>query len=286
MRYTTQCVVNSKQDMCIKGAVHTYNYIEDYLDDIRSKGRFAFTLEELKERFNNSSDKAILQSLYRLKSKKKIVQIRKEFYTILPPEYTRQGVVPTNLFIDDLMVSLEKDYYIGVISAAALYGASHQQSMETFVITQKPALRNIKNKKLKVNFLVKNEWNDEDINKIKTDAGYIRVSSPELTALDLLYYVDKIGINRVFTIIEELSEVLKPSKLYKTAKKYNQLAAIQRLGFLLENELGNEDLAQAIYPLIKNKKGANIPLVPGKNKEGEANLKWRIISNVNIESDL
>lgn len=272
--------------MSIKGAAHTYNYIEDYLDDIRSKGRFAFTLEELKERFDNSSDKAILQSLYRLKSKKKIVQVRKEFYTLLPPEYIHQGVLPTNLFIDDMMVSLEKDYYIGVISAAALYGASHQQSMETFVITQKPALRNVKNKKLKINFLVKNEWSNEDINKIKTDAGYIRVSSPELTALDLLYYIDKIGINRVFTIIEELSEVLKPSKLYKTAKKYNQLAAIQRLGFLLENELGNEGLAKAIYPLIENKKGGNIPLIPGKNKEGEVNNKWRIIKNITIESDL
>jgi predicted transcriptional regulator of viral defense system len=272
--------------MSRKETNHTYNYIEDYLDDIRSKGRYAFTLEELKERFNNNSDKALLQSLYRLKSKKKIVQVRKEFYTLLPPEYIHQGVIPTNFFIDDMMMSLEKDYYIGIISAAALYGASHQQSMETFIITKKPALRNIKNKKLKINFLVKNDWDEEDINKIKTDAGYIKVSSPELTALDLLYYIDKLGINRVYTILEELTEELKPSKLYKTAKKYNQLAAIQRLGFLLEKKLNCVNLAQSIYSLIENKKGTNIPLVPGKYKEGEVNAKWRIIDNVNIESDL
>jgi phosphatidylserine decarboxylase len=40
-----------------------------------------------------------------------------------------------------------------------------------------------------------------------TDAGFINVSSPELTALDLLSYVDKIGMNRVITILSELVEV-------------------------------------------------------------------------------
>lgn len=53
------------------------------------------------------------------------------------------------------MNSLNKKYYVGMLSAAALYGAAHQQPMEFFVITKKPALRNIKNKKLKINFYVK-----------------------------------------------------------------------------------------------------------------------------------
>lgn len=281
----THCVVNSEQSM-IKEIANTYNYIDAYLDDVRSKGRFAFTLDELKDSFANNSDKAILQSLHRLKSKNKIVQVRKGFYTLLPPEYSYQGIIPTNLFIDDMMKAAEKDYYIGVTSAAAIYGASHQQTMETFVITKKPALRNIKNNKVKINFWVKNEWIEEDINLIKTDAGYIKVSSPELTALDLLYYVDKVGVDRVVTILEELCEMIKPSKLFKTAKRLNQFAAIQRLGFLLESELYKEDLAQAIYPLIENKKGANIPLLPGIDKEGDVNTKWRIIKNVIIESDL
>ncbi|NRS93953.1 hypothetical protein [Frigoriflavimonas asaccharolytica] len=42
------------------------------------KGRYSFTLEELKDAFD-ATDKAILQNLYRLKTKKKIVQIRKGF---------------------------------------------------------------------------------------------------------------------------------------------------------------------------------------------------------------
>jgi predicted transcriptional regulator of viral defense system len=285
LRNTTHCVVDSKQNKLVKTGIQSYNYLEEYIDDVRAKGRYAFTLEELKDKFD-ISDKAILQNLYRLKSKKKIVQIRKGFYTILPAEYSKYGVIPSSMYMDDMMISLNKKYYLGVISAGAIYGASHQQSMETFVITEKPALRDIKNKKLKINFLVKNEWNKEDVKQVKTDAGYINVSSPELTALDLLYYVDKIGMNRVITILKELIEVIKPSILAKTAKNYSQAATVQRLGYLLEYELGNEKLSQAIYQIIADKKGKNVPLMPGKNKRGKTNTKWRIINNSNIESDL
>lgn len=265
--------------------VQTYNYLEEYIDSVRSKGRYAFTLEELKGEFD-VTDKAILQSLYRLKSKKKIVQIRKGFYTILPAEYSNYGVIPAMMYLDDMMLSLNKKYYLGLISAAAIHGASHQQSMETFVITEKPALRDIKNQKLKINFFVKNEWNKEDIIQVKTDAGYVNVSSPELTALDLLYYVEKLGMNRVVTILKELVEVIKPSQLAKIAKNYSQIATVQRLGYLLEVEFGNEKLSQVIYTTIADKKGTNIPLMPGKNKEGTINTKWRIINNINIQNDL
>lgn len=285
MRNTTHCVVDSKQNNRVKKGVQTYNYLEEYIDSVRAKGRYAFTLEELKDKLE-VTDKAILQNLYRLKVKNKIVQIRKGFYTILPAEYARYGVIPSNMYLDDMMLSLNKNYYLGLISAAAIHGASHQQSMETFVITEKPALRDIKNKKLKINFLVKNEWNKEDIQKIKTEAGYVNVSSPELTALDLLYYVDKVGMNRVITILKELVEIIKPHVLTKTARNYSQIAAVQRLGYLLEYELENDKLSQAVYITLAGKKGTNIPLMPGKNKKGNINSKWRIINNIKIESDL
>lgn len=269
----------------MREGIHSYNYLTDYLDTVRAKGRYAFTVEELKEQFD-ISDKALHQNLFRLITKKKIVQIRKGFYTILPAEYARQGVIPAILFIDDMMRSLGKRYYIGLISAAAMHGAAHQQTMETFIITEKPALRNINNKKIKIKFFVKGDWNSNDIEQIKTDAGYVQVSSPELTALDLLNYVNNLGMNRVMTILRELIEVIKPANLNKIAKKYKQMATIQRLGYLLENELGNEKLSQVLYKLVADKNGVNIPLMPGKDKTGVIDTKWRIIHNVKIESDL
>lgn len=265
----------------------SYNYLEDYLDQVRSQGRYAFTWDEVKEQFPTLSDKALNQNLYRLKSKGKIAQIRKGFYAIITPEYSNQGMLPMYLFIDDLMKSLKRRYYVGLISAAALHGAAHQQPMESFIITEKPALRNIKNKKIKINFYVKKDWSDADIIQKKTDAGYINVSSPELTALDLFYYIDSIGINRTATILQELVTEIKPDNLMRVAKSYSQTAAIQRLGYLLDKELHNEELAKSLEESLKERRLFPILLLPNsKNTDGDTDANWKIIQNVKIESDL
>jgi len=85
-----------------------------------------------------------------ISEKDEIAQIRQGFYVIIPPEYSKQGIIPPYLYIDDLMKSLDKPYYVGLLSAAALYGAAHQQPTGYTVITQSPAPRSID--KLKILF--------------------------------------------------------------------------------------------------------------------------------------
>ena len=263
----------------------TYNYLEDYLNKILSKGRHAFTLNEVKDAFP-VSEKAIAQSMYRLTAKKKIAQIRKGFYAIITPEYSIQGMVPVHLFIDDLMKSLDRNYYVGLFSAAALHGAAHQQPMEYFVITENPPLRTIKNQKLKLNFFVKKDWQEKDIIQKKTEAGYIPVSSPELTALDLFVYLDKIGINRIATIISELAEEMNASRLADTAQRYPQTSAIQKLGYLLDKEMDQPELANALLRELKMRRVRNIPLATGKQDIGIKDEIWRISVNTTIDMDI
>jgi predicted transcriptional regulator of viral defense system len=93
-------------------------------------------------------------------------------------------------------------------------------------------------------------------------------------------------MNRVVTILSELVEVIKPANLNKTAKSYSQTAAVQRLGYLFETELNAPKLSAILYEIIGTKLGVNISLMPGKDKIGEVDLKWKIIHNVTIESDL
>lgn len=217
------------------------NKWDQFFVELQSKGRYAFNLEELRNKFK-SSDKTLLQGLYRYKTKRQIAQIRKGFYVIIPPNYSNQGMLPPYLFIDDLMKSLSKPYYVALLSAAALYGAAHQQPMEYFVIAETPAPRSINNKKLKVSFFSKNSWEQDDIVQKTTDAGYLNVSSPELTALDLVAYVDKIGMNRTVTILQELAQEMKTTTLHRTAKRYTNTPVIQRLGYLFDKVLGEEKL--------------------------------------------
>ena len=111
-------------------------YIDDCLLSIRSKGRFSFTFDELKNAFD-SSEQAIRKKKSRLKADSKIVTIRKNFYIVLPPEYAENGTFPVYLYIDELMRYLKKDYYIGLYSTVALYAAKFQH-MEYQIIVQQP----------------------------------------------------------------------------------------------------------------------------------------------------
>jgi biotin operon repressor len=53
--------------------------MQEYLFMVRARGRYSFTLDELRSTLN-ISEKAIEQSLYRLKSKGQIAQVRQGFY--------------------------------------------------------------------------------------------------------------------------------------------------------------------------------------------------------------
>lgn len=270
--------MNSKADL-------GRNYLEKYFSSIRSKGRYTLTYDELEKQLG-VSDRAIIQSLSRLKKKGEIAQIRKGFYVIIPPEYSQQGILPPYLFIDDLMKALNKPYYVGLLSAAALHGAAHQQPMEYFVIAQTPAPRSINNKRLKISFFSKNSWEQDDIVQKTTDAGYLNVSSPELTALDLLTYVDKIGLNRIATILQELAQAMKVSALTKTAVRYPSTPVIQRLGYILDKVLGEEKLAEALQKALSSKTAVPVMLSVQNEKKGKTDETWKVIINMEIESDL
>ena len=260
-------------------------YLKRYLTSVRSQGRYIFTLDELREQFD-LSDIAINQSLGRLKAKKEIAQIRKGFYAIVPPEYSNQGMIPPYLFLDDLMKSLSKRYYLALLSAAALHGAAHEQPMEYFVMTESPAPRDVRNQKLKINFLNKSDWTKNGIVPQKTDSGYMNVSSPELTALDLFSFTEKFGVNRVVSVLQELTESIKPVALAKAAKQFAPTTSIQRLGYVLERVLQEEKLSDAMWRVTKERNLFPVPLSLKKTKKGETDNKWKVIINMDIESDL
>jgi len=262
---------------------NTYFNFDKYLFQVRSKGRYSITLSELKEN-SKLSYKAIQQSIFRAKTNKKISQVRQGFYVIIPPEYSVAGILPVYLYINDLMLFLNRNYYLGLYSAAVLHGAGHQQAMSTQLIIERPSLRKIKNEKLEIGFFTKNKWNKNDIIEKKSDAGYIKVSSPELTALDLVYFHKRIGgINRTLVILEELCEEINPDKLIDTALRFNSHTTIQRLGFIFDTVFNENILAGSLFKTLKNKKTRKTLLSSLSPEQGEINKKWNIIINTDTD---
>ena len=257
--------------------------LDEYIYTIQAKGGYTFTLENLRK-WMNSSRNSLSQSLARAVQRKKIVSIRKSFYAILTPEFAERGMLPTTYFLDDLMKWLGRPYYLCHYSAAAILGAGHQQPMETSIMIEKPSLRSINNK-LILNFLVKKQWDSRDLIQNKTDMGYIPVSSPELTALDLLHYQHKGGINRVISLIDELSELMNTQRLAETANRYPQMTPVQRLGYLMDRELGLSELSASLLPIIQNRKTSFSSLSIHHPKKGMYDSRWKIIRNITVESD-
>ena len=95
--------------------------------------------------------------------------------------------------------------------------------------------------------------------------------------------MDATSLNSTVTILKELTQEIKPADLQKTAGKYPQVAAIQRLGYILDVELNNTKLAEALLKALKVKSVFPIALSNNKSKSGEMNEKWKLIKNTNIE---
>lgn len=264
-----------------------HGYLEEFITELRSQGRYAFSLQEVRNQFEQS-DEAIKKALQRLKERKEIALVRKEFYVIVTPEYRSKGIPPPSFFVSDLMKFLERSYYVGLLNAAAYYGAAHQQPQSFSVITIRPSLNKIKKDNLSINFLVKKEWAYQDIVQRKVETGYINVSSPELTALDLIYYYEQSGgLNRVTTVLEELSETMNPEKLLDTARRYSPVTAVQRLGFLLEEIIGKKDLSKPMKTFLKDTRHFPVLLRPKKdNTDMITGNDWKVVQNVEIEVDL
>lgn len=265
----------------------SYNYLAEHVDRLQSMGRYSFSWSDLAESLDYS-DLAITKSLQRLVRKGRLIAIQRGFYVIVPPEYSSQGIMPPLLFIDDYMSFLHKPYYVGLMSAAAMHGAAHQQPQEFYVVIPKTPKRSINKQNIRINFLVKNEIPSHGTQERKTDTGMVKISGPELTAYDLFYYLDRVGgLVRAITVLQELAENIDLNILASLAGKNAVLAPWQRLGYVLEFILDRHKEADAIFRQIKKQRLYRIPLNPAREKaDFPAQNRWKIIENQPIEDEL
>ena len=234
---------------------------EDWVNELLSQGKFAFTLDAIRIAFPNQKNVALKSSLKRLVDKNLIISIHKGYYLIIPPQYKSQGILPPVLYLDSFMKELKRPYYLALLNAAAYHGASHQQPQEFFVVTNFPVLRATHKKGIKVNHISKEEMPDKLLDIKKTEPGYLNISNPILKATDLIQYAKRVGgINRVATILYELMESIKPESFNNYLFEYIPVSALQRLGYLLDKVLDNQLLANKIYNLLQKTKPNYIAL--------------------------
>lgn len=225
--------------------------LQTYLDDLLASGRVTFTRDDVKKSLG-VSHAAFLRAAARLQKQKKLLSPRHGFYVVVSPQFYRWGAPPPDWYIDPLMHHEAHPYYVGLLKAAEIHGASHQAVMEYQVITDKQIPRLTAGRSTLAFYFRKNmSAVAEGIEEHKTDSGHIKISSPELTALDLLRYPHAAGgVSHIATVLTDLGNKLDPSKLGFLATAFER-NSVQRLGFLLDY-LGHDVAARYLLRVLEN----------------------------------
>jgi predicted transcriptional regulator of viral defense system len=258
--------------------------LSDFIDRLQSSGRYSFTREEAISALG-VSPVALQAAARRLAAKGRIVAPRRGFYVVVPVEYRSAGAPPPSWFVDDLMEFHGHPYYVGLLSAAALHGAAHQQPQEFQVVTD-TVLRPISVGRTRFRFFMKRHHAKTPTALVKTETGSIKVSTPEATALDLVRYIGKAGqLGNVATVLSELAERINPDRLVEAARSEVELSVVQRLGYLLER-FAAPATAAPLAKWLATQRPRPVPLRPERHpKATEKDQRWLVLVNERVEAD-
>jgi predicted transcriptional regulator of viral defense system len=259
--------------------------LPSWVDSRQEQGLYFFSREEAIQSLQ-FTEEAFKKAAARLAKKNRILRIRSGFFVIIPLEYRSSGILPAEWFIADLMAYLEQPYYVGLLSAASLHGAAHQQPQQFQVVTTAPQ-REVRKKGLAIRFFFKTNFKATPVTQIKVQTGHILVSSPEATSLDLIRYARSIGgLDRVMTVLQELGESMDAAKLNDAIKADGSLVCGQRLGWLMEKS-GYAALVKELAGFIADKNPPFTRLDPSlPAADSEKETRWRLLINTDVEGDL
>ena len=263
-----------------------YQSLKEFLSSCVQEGRNSFGFKEA-HAYHGGSKASVHQSLYRLVKAKTLFSPKKDFFVIVPPEHHKTGSVSSLWFIDAYMKEIGCSYYVGLLSAAALLGAGHQQPQVLQVLSQKQ-MTPIHKGEAHIQFYTTQKIDEQLLVLHKTPYGYVRVSSAALTILDLFRFPHASGyLNTMATVIVELADQVNRHDLKKVIEQYSKVTHVQRLGYM-SSVLGLSKIEKLCENFILKQKRLNVVLLNHhlKNTEGNVDKKWSVFINDTIETDI
>ena len=268
--------------------------VEQFIDNKLVHGRAYFSREEALAALDLKPD-ALAAAITRLLKKRRLANPRHGFYLLLRPEDQMAGAPDPVCWIDPLMRYQGLDYRVSMLRAAAFHGSSHQAAMVFQVVAPKQ-LRDFEIGRHRLQFLYQApeafvRVNQPDqLDQMKSDAGFAKVAGVELTLLDCARYFHKAaGINGVAQIAKDIGAKADPRMLAKAAAAYEN-SSVRRLGYLLD-QAGHARQAKALEAFVKQAKTA-VPLDPSvkpliESLAGthEKDAKWKLVINEPVEID-
>jgi len=261
-----------------------------YMMELLSEGRTVFTRDEAIKALR-VTPRGFLKAAEREQRHNALLNPRQGFYVVVPPQFLAWGGPPPSWYIDDLMRHEGHAYYVGLLKAAELHGATHQAVMAFQVVTDK-RLPKIRAGRSIITFIYRKDMAAiaAALADHKTDTGRMKISSPELTAFDLLRYAHATGtINSIATVLSDLGSKLKPEALGTLAPVFER-SVIQRLGYLLDFVKQPQAAAALHVHLQKSRPLPWVALEPSRRPPKssaslERNTRWNVLVRRRPELD-
>ncbi|MGH7441792.1 MAG: type IV toxin-antitoxin system AbiEi family antitoxin domain-containing protein [bacterium] len=257
----------------------------DWLDSLKAQGRSSFTKAEAQKAYGARLS-GLPMVLHRLLKARQLAKPKTGFYLILDPPYRAAGSQPPEWFIDPLMKHLGLPYYVGGLSAAAHYGATHQalQELQVVVPGDRKGLRPIQCGRARIRFLLKSSFDKAATQQGKSQAGYYKVASPETAAWDMVYFHYTLGgLNQAALAIVAMAPAMDPKRLKSVAKSHDDSGTARRLGWVLE-KCGLAKLAAVLRPRdIEHEpwrmveQGSEGPMTARRSRT------WHLIENLSLD---
>jgi predicted transcriptional regulator of viral defense system len=258
--------------------------LSSYIAGLMASGRLVFSRAEAQAAISVSQG-AFLDAAEKLQRRGQLINLRRGFYVVVPPQYLNLGSPPPASFIDALMRRERIPYYVGLLKAAELHGAAHQAVMEFQVVAGKQ-IAALKAGRIRLAFFYRKDLKEvaAGIQEHKTDTGTMKISSPELTIFDLFRYPQASGgIDNIATVLSELGPKIDADKMAAIAPAFER-AVVQRAGYMLA-KAGFDGLVKKLHAEISDDPAvqwteldrsllADPELAP---EIVERNKRWRVI---------
>jgi predicted transcriptional regulator of viral defense system len=257
--------------------------VDEFAGSLAEGGVRFFTTDDA-IRSVKTSAAVVRKQIRRLRQEGAISTPIKSLHLIINAEYRRLGCLPAEQFIDMLMKHIGQPYYVGLLSAAERHGAAHQRP-QVFQVMTNENHRPVECGRVRIEFIRRREIERVPTITLNVATGYVRYSTPEATALDLVGYPDHAGgLNNIATVLSELAPAIDAEKLVLAAA-VSPLAWAQRLGYLLDR-LSETRRTGALADFVAVR--ARSTALLRRAKKGSPSTrdpKWKLLVNTDVDPD-
>lgn len=269
----------------------------DLVDHLLAYGRPVVTLAEIAELLG-SSEAVAASAAAKLRRSSKLFSPRPGLYVAVAPQYRTWGSPPALDFIDPMMQTAGRAYYVGLLSAAELHGAAHQRP-QVFQVMVDTRLPDRDYGRVKLTFHQSRDVSRRPTQTVNTGTGQARVATPEVTLFDLVADPQAgAGWGNVATVAGELLEddKIDSGRLAAAAATY-PTSTLRRAGWLLDylaTTYGPSVDTTALYTTAKARvepgsespRWSRVYFDSNGDHRGKSDKRWGVVQNIEIEADL